>query len=164
MPRSQPMPGGSSTCRTARSWARGKLMSPLDMLRTALRGIIANKLRAALTTLGIIIGVASVIATLALGNGARAAVETNFRYLGADGLQISTRQKLKDGKIVAVGKDLVYEDGLEMPGQVPLVGRVEMTVNGAGKVRQGRNVLDMAVTGTTADALVTMAASNQLQP
>ena len=139
-------------------------MSFHNTLRSALRGIAGNKLRAALTTLGIIIGVASVIATLALGNGARAAVEQNFRYLGSDGLQISTRQKLKDGKIVPVGKDLVYEDGLEMPGQVPLVNRVEMTIAGAGKVRYGRNVLDMSVTGTTADALLTFASANQLQP
>lgn len=40
---------------------------------TALRGLNGSKLRAALTTLGIIIGVTSVITVLALGNGARAA-------------------------------------------------------------------------------------------
>ena len=139
-------------------------MSFRNTLRSALRGITSNKLRAALTTLGIIIGVASVIATLALGNGARAAVEQNFRFLGSDGLQISTRKEVKDGKIVPVGKDLVYEDGLEMPGQVPLVSRVEMTVGSPGKVRHDRNVLDLNITGTTADALVTMASANEYQP
>ncbi len=139
-------------------------MSFRNTLRSALRGIVTNKLRATLTTLGIIIGVASVIATLALGNGARAAVDANYRYLGSDGLQISTRQELKNGQFVPVGKNLVYEDGLEMPGQVPMISRVEMTVGGAGKVRQGRNVLDMSITGTTADALLTMASSNQFQP
>ena len=50
-------------------------MSLIDLLRTALRSVSANKLRAALTMLGVVIGVASVIAMLALGNGARAAVD-----------------------------------------------------------------------------------------
>ena len=54
----------------------------VNVLRTALSGIAANKLRTGLTMLGIIIGVASVIATPALGNGARAAVENSFRFLG----------------------------------------------------------------------------------
>ena len=44
-------------------------MSLLNTVLTAWRGISSNLLRTALTTLGIIIGVASVIATLALGNG-----------------------------------------------------------------------------------------------
>ena len=48
-------------------------MSLIDLLRSALRSVAANKLRAALTMLGVVIGVASVIAMLALGNGARAA-------------------------------------------------------------------------------------------
>ena len=47
-------------------------MSFLNLIFTALRGLAANKLRAILTTLGIIMGVASVIVMLALGNGARA--------------------------------------------------------------------------------------------
>jgi len=59
-------------------------MTLFDTLFTALRGVTANKLRAARTTLGVIIGVASVIVMLALGNGARAAVEANFRFLGSN--------------------------------------------------------------------------------
>ena len=58
-------------------------MSPLNTLRTALNGISSNALRTILTTLGIIIGVASVIATLALGYGARAAVNANFWRAGS---------------------------------------------------------------------------------
>ena len=50
-------------------------MTPWSVLGEALRAMAMNRLRTALTMLGIIIGVASVIAMLALGNGARAAVE-----------------------------------------------------------------------------------------
>ena len=139
-------------------------MTIFNTLRTALRGITGNKLRAVLTTLGIIIGVASVIAMLALGNGARAAVETNFRYLGADNIQISVEQKFDQGELAPVGEILSYEDGLYLPASVELVNRVEMSVSGEGKVRYNRTVLDMAITGATADTLGILASKNQVQP
>jgi putative ABC transport system permease protein len=139
-------------------------MTFANTLRTALRGVTANKLRATLTTLGLIIGVASVIVMLALGNGARAAVEENFRFLGANQIQIDARQEVEDGEIVPVGEILSYEDGLLLPGAVELVERVEMWVQGSGKVRHGRVVLDMSIVGVTADALVTLAGGGELQP
>jgi putative ABC transport system permease protein len=139
-------------------------MSLVNTFYTALRGVTANKLRAALTTLGVIIGVASVIAMLALGNGARAAVGASFRFLGANQIQISARQALEDGDFVPVGRILSYEEGLVMPEEVELVNRVEMSVRGFGKVRQGRAVLDMNVVGATADALLSLASQGQLQP
>lgn len=139
-------------------------MTVFNTLRTALRGITANRLRAALTTLGIIIGVASVMAMLALGNGARAAVEANFRFLGSDAIQISVKRELDQGELVPVGEILSYEDGLHLPAAVELVRRVEMSVSGAAKVRHGRAVLDMTAAGVTADALQTLFSRNQVQP
>jgi putative ABC transport system permease protein len=139
-------------------------MSLSNTLLTALRGVGAHKLRAALTALGVIIGVASVIATLALGNGARAAVEASFRFLGSDQIQISARQVVEDGALVPYGRPLTYEDGLRLPAAVELVDRVEMQVRGAAKVRRGRAVLDMTVSGTTAEALITIITRGQAQP
>lgn len=139
-------------------------MTGFDLLLTALYGITANKLRAALTTLGIIIGVASVIAMLALGNGARAAVEANFRFLGADTVQISVKQTLDDGEWQPVGHILSYEDGLRMAEAVEWVNRVEMSINGPGKIRHGRTVLDLSLSGVTAEALETVVTAAQVQP
>jgi putative ABC transport system permease protein len=114
--------------------------------------------------LGIIIGVASVIAMLALGNGARMAVESSFRSLGSDSVQITAKQELKQGDFVPVGKITSYEDGLRMPGEVELVERVEMAVYGSGKVRYGRSTLDVGLSGTTAEVLTSMASQGQVQP
>jgi putative ABC transport system permease protein len=139
-------------------------MSPFNTILTALHGITANKLRAALTALGVIIGVASVIATLALGNGARAAVEANFRFLGSNQIQISVRQEVDDGELTPVGKPLSYEDGLLLPEAVELVDRVEMLVSGTGKIRHGRIVLDMRIIGPTAEALETTVDQADVQP
>lgn len=139
-------------------------MTLLKTIRTAVIGISSNVLRAVLTTLGIVIGVASVISMLALGNGARAAVEANFRNLGADMVQISVKEKIDQGEFVPVGQILSYEDGLHMPKELPLVGRVIMSINGEGKIRQGTNVIDMLVTGSTAEGLNNMAGQGDTQP
>ena len=139
-------------------------MTLFNTFLTALHGLTTNKLRAALTALGIIIGVASVIATLALGQGARTAVESSFRFLGSDQIQIGVKQALEDGGLVPYGQPLTYEDGLLLAESVDFVDRVEMLVSGEGKVRRGRVALDMAVTGTTADALVSVIAKGEVQP
>ena len=139
-------------------------MSLHNTFLTALRGVAANKLRAVLTALGVIIGVASVIATLALGKGARAAVEASFRYLGSDEIQINAKKAIEDGDLVPYGKPLTYEDGLLMSRSVELVDRVDMFVEGKAKVRHGRIVLDTVVTGLTPDAPVSLIAGGQVQP
>src|SRR5574338_1047361 len=138
-------------------------MTALNLMRTALRGVMANKLRAALTTLGIVIGVASVIATLALGNGARAAVEATFRSLGANEIQITERKSFERGELASVGKQLTYEDGLHLAAEIEQVDRVDMTVQGNARVRFGRNTLDMSYLGATADLLRSQLASGEVQ-
>jgi putative ABC transport system permease protein len=139
-------------------------MSLGDLLRTSLRGVSANKLRAALTMLGIIIGVASVIAMLALGNGARAAVESRFRFLGANQVQISTQMAFDNDELVTAGKELTYEDGLLMPTEVELVSRVDMAVNAPAKARYGRATLDVTISGVTGYALESVVSSGEVQP
>ena len=64
-------------------------MNVIASVQVALRSLIANKLRSALTMLGIIIGVAAVIALVAVGAGAQAQVAERFESLGANMLTIS---------------------------------------------------------------------------
>jgi putative ABC transport system permease protein len=59
-------------------------MSPVQTLRVAFRAIRRNKLRAVLTTLGIVIGVGAVIAMMAIGAGAKAQVEQAFAAMGTN--------------------------------------------------------------------------------
>src|ERR1041385_7566924 len=139
-------------------------MSLLSTMLTAWRGISSNLLRTALTTLGIIIGVASVIATLALGNGARASVESNFRFLGSDQIQLDQDLQMDKGQMKAAGKPLSYEDGVGIPAAAPLVARGEMKVGGNAKRRRGRETIDLNFQGTDAGALLSVIAESQVQP
>ncbi len=60
------------------------------MLRFAVAGLAANKVRSALTMLGVLIGVASVILLLAVGNGSSAAVKDSITSLGTNSLTVSS--------------------------------------------------------------------------
>jgi len=62
----------------------------LSSVRIALRGIVANKLRSMLTTLGILIGVASVILVVAVGAGSAAATRQSLEALGSNTLTVRT--------------------------------------------------------------------------
>ena len=69
--------------------AGGDLVSRLEILRFALRGLAANKLRSGLTMLGILIGVAAVILLVAVGNGSSQTIQKNIQRLGTNTLTIS---------------------------------------------------------------------------
>jgi len=68
-----------------------------EILRVALAAIRANKLRSFLTALGIIIGIASVITMVALGEGAQRAVEARLRTLGTNVLTVRPGQEMRGG-------------------------------------------------------------------
>ena len=59
-------------------------MSPLESLRIAVRALRVNKLRSALTALGIVVGVAAVVCMVSVGAGAQAEVSEKIRTLGAN--------------------------------------------------------------------------------
>ena len=139
-------------------------MTLLDLFRTALRSVAANKLRAALTMLGVVIGVASVIAMLALGNGARAAVDATFQFMGANQVQVAQRFSMQDGQYQPMGEKLTYEDGLNMRNAVPQVERVEMSAGQTVRARFGRNTVEIGATGVTSDALENLVMAENVAP
>src|ERR1700760_2850766 len=67
--------------------------------RIAAEAVAHNKLRAALTSLGILFGVASVIAMLAIGNGAEQEILSQMKLLGANNIVITPIVEQKEGKV-----------------------------------------------------------------
>jgi len=66
---------------------------------TAAEAVAHNKLRASLTSLGILFGVASVIAMLAIGNGAEQEILQQMRLLGANNIVVTPIVEQKEGKV-----------------------------------------------------------------
>jgi putative ABC transport system permease protein len=81
-------------------------MPPTIVLRIALRALGRNVLRTILTMLGIVIGVAAVMAMVALGNGAQAAVESEMRSAGANLIFVTAGNYIRGGDSVNIASGL----------------------------------------------------------
>ena len=103
-------------------------MDLMESVRIALRSLAANKLRSALTMLGIIIGVAAVIALMGVGRGAQAAIDSQIKSLGTNLLFVSPGAVSSEGVRQAQGtaQSLTYEDAIALSDQqnVPAVAAV----------------------------------------
>ena len=96
-------------------------MSILGLLRVAMRALAVNKLRSALTMLGIIIGVAAVIVMIAVGAGAQARVEEQIRSLGSNLLLILSGTTTAGGVRMGFGSNLTIseDDAAAIPREIP---------------------------------------------
>ena len=98
-------------------------MSILQTLRVALLALARNKLRSALTTLGMIIGVAAVIATVAIGEGATAKVEAQFAAMGSNLLILMPGSTQSGGVRGGAGtiSTLTWDDLRAIQDEIPSV-------------------------------------------
>jgi putative ABC transport system permease protein len=121
-----------------------------EVVRIALRGLRANKLRSALTTLGIIIGVSAVILLTALGNGIQAGFNEQFGSLNT---QITVQKS--EGGVPGGGRarDLTENDmeALLNPRNAPDVATAIPIVGGSTLLQRDGQQYRTSVTGTTAD-------------
>jgi putative ABC transport system permease protein len=92
-----------------------------DNARSAFRALGVNKLRSALTMLGIVIGVAAVIAMVAVGEGARARVAEQIRSLGSNLLVVASASINVRGVRGAGMATLTDDDALALQREVPAV-------------------------------------------
>nr|WP_239070625.1 MULTISPECIES: ABC transporter permease [unclassified Streptomyces] len=95
-------------------------------MRFAFGGLAANKVRSALTMLGVLIGVAAVILLLAVGNGSSQAVKDSIEKLGTNSLTISSGAGFGGGRASSTVKPLTVADAkaLADPAQAPSIQAV----------------------------------------
>ncbi|MBX3055113.1 MAG: ABC transporter permease [Anaerolineae bacterium] len=126
-------------------------MNIWESFLTALDSLRANKLRSVLTMLGVIIGVAAVIALLSIGNGVTASVTSEIQAIGTNLLSISTNFDNSDGFQALSATDVA---ALSDPLNVPAVSQVSAIVAGTQEVIAGSESLRTAVSGVTPNYFV----------
>lgn len=108
-------------------------MSLLMIIRVAFRALVRNKMRAALTMLGIIIGVSAVIAMVSIGQGASASVQAQIDSIGTNLLFVSAGSQNVGGVRSGTGDTgnnvLTVEDLEAIKREVPSVSMVTPSVN-----------------------------------
>ena len=129
-----------------------KFWMAVEIALTALR---ANRLRSALTMLGIVIGVAAVIAMVAVGSGATERIQQQIEAIGSNlilvipGSITSNGVRLGSGATVTLSED----DARAIASECPAVAAVAPTVRGGAQVTYGNNNWATSIVGTTPDYL-----------
>jgi len=126
-------------------------MNALEALRSALEALRANPLRSALTMLGIIIGVAAVIAMVAVGAGARALVMKQIQSLGSNLMIVVSGSVTSGGVRMGTGARLTLteDDALALEREVPGVAIAAPIVRGSAQVVSGNLNWSTVVLGVT---------------
>jgi putative ABC transport system permease protein len=122
-----------------------------ETIAVAFQSIRANKLRASLTMLGVIIGVAAVIAMVALGNGAQRAVNDRIAALGANLLTIYPGQMFSRGVASNVRVSLTTEDADALKRDATLLSAVVPEMTSSMQIKFGNKNINTDVVGTTAN-------------
>ena len=132
-------------------------MSPLTIFRTALSSLGANKLRTGLALLGIVIGVAAVISTMAVGRGAQEAVTSRIQSLGTNLLFVRPGDTDLGGFFGGQGSatTLTLDDAYSLldPLLAPSVENVAPELSTNGQVVAGRKNTFAQVLGTIPEYL-----------
>lgn len=124
----------------------------MDNLRQGFNSILSNKMRSVLSMLGILIGVASVIAMLALGQGAKKSMSERLASLGTNVLTIRPGAHHRGGVALESGSvtRFTMEDA-EAISRIPYVRRVSPVVSGRGQIVYGNENWNTQIQGTGVD-------------
>src|SRR3954469_11308128 len=128
-------------------------MDFLNIIRVAFRALQRNKMRAALTMLGIIIGVSAVVAMVSIGQGAQAAVQAQIDSMGTNLLFVSAGAQNVGGVRSGTGDSgtntLTVEDLDAIKREVPSVSMVSPVVNSRAQLVVGNQNWNTSVQGVS---------------
>ena len=128
-------------------------MNPLQSIRVALRALRVNKLRSALTMLGIIIGVGAVIAMVGVGAGAQARVAEQIQSLGSNLIIVLSGSTSAGGIRLGQGSRLsiTEEDSLAIAREIAAVQATAPSMRGNAQVVYGNLNWATGIQGVTPD-------------
>jgi putative ABC transport system permease protein len=129
-------------------------MNILESVKMAGKTLLSNKLRSALTMLGIVIGNASVIAMIGIGQGGQKYVNKQLESLGPNVLFVFPGNQETQRISRDVPKTLVLEDAQAIASQVPTIAGVTAELNSRQVVTYRNRNTDVNIIGTTPSFLV----------
>ena len=127
----------------------------IDLLKETIWSLAGNKVRSGLTMLGIIIGIASVIALVAIGQGAQNSIAKNIEAIGSNLIMVSPGAQRVGGISQGGGssQSLTIDDATAIQNEVENVKAVAPTITKRGQVTAGGNNTNTQTIGTTGDYL-----------
>ena len=128
-------------------------MNTTNLLKIALRALANNKLRGFLTMLGIIIGVASVITMLAIGQGSKRSIQAQISEMGSNMIMIQPGADMRGGvrQDASAMETLKLQDYEDIVNETRYVSATSPSVNSSGQVISGANNAPTTVYGISPD-------------
>lgn len=130
-------------------------MNGTNLFKIALRALANNKLRAFLTMLGIIIGVASVIAMLAIGQGSKKSIQQQISEMGSNMIMIHPGAEMRGGvrQDPSAMQTLKLENYEKLREECSYLSGISPNVSSSGQLVAGSNNYPSSVSGVSIDYL-----------
>ena len=130
-------------------------MNGTNLFKIALRALANNKMRAFLTMLGIIIGVASVIAMLAIGQGSKRSIQQQISEMGSNMIMIHPGGDIRGGvrQDASSMQTLKLENYEKLRDECMYLSAISPNVSSSGQLIAGANNYPSSVTGVSIDYL-----------
>ena len=130
-------------------------MNGTNLIKIAVRALANNKLRGFLTMLGIIIGVASVITMLAIGQGSKRSIQAQIIEMGSNMIMIHPGADVRGGvrQDASAMETLKLQDYEDIVDETRFVSAVSPSVNSSGQAIYGANNAPTTVYGISPDYL-----------
>jgi len=130
-------------------------MNYSNLFRIAVRALVRNKLRAILTMLGIIIGVASVIAMLAIGEGSKANMREEMSKMGTNMVMVMPNFQRRGGVSMGASSSMVlkYSDVEALRNESTALSAVSPEVRASGQVIYGNQNTQTTIYGVSEEYL-----------
>ena len=130
-------------------------MNYQNLFKIAIRAIAANKMRSFLTALGIIIGIASVITMLAIGQGSKASIKANIAEMGSNMIMIHPGADMRGGvrPDASSMETLKQTDYQAIKDECNYISAISPTVSSNGQWINGNNNTQSSIYGVNQDYL-----------
>ena len=130
-------------------------MNYANLFKIALKAIAANKMRSFLTALGIIIGVASVITMLAIGQGSKKSIQANIAEMGSNMIMIHPGADMRGGvrQDASSMETLKISDYTTLKEECDYIKGISPTVTSSGQWIYGNNNTPSTIYGVSQDYL-----------
>ncbi|MDR2920415.1 MAG: ABC transporter permease [Tannerella sp.] len=130
-------------------------MNGTNLIKIALKALVNNKMRGFLTMLGIIIGVASVITMLAIGQGSKKSIQSQISEMGSNMIMIQPGGDMRGGvrQSASSMETLKMADYESIANETRFLAAVSPTVNSSGQLIYGANNKPSTVYGVNQDYL-----------
>ncbi len=130
-------------------------MNITNLFKIALRAIAANKMRSFLTALGIIIGIASVITMLAIGQGTKSSIQSNIAEMGSNMIMINPGADRRGGvqQDASSMETLKLTDYQALKDECKYIKAISPIVSSSGQFIYGNQNTPSSITGANQDYL-----------